>query len=433
MPPSLQKRWALVADDHERSALACARALQEQGLYVQRGTELEQAGRREFDLVFADVGLPPSGAADFLRALDAQGCSRRAYFVALVPPSGPSKAHGDAIALADAVLAKPFSKSDLQDTASKLVEGARHPHRFAETDASREDPPPSVDEPFPAGESEDLADLSFGGCRVERLLGRGGMGAVYLGRHEVLETPVAIKLLPAALVQWDPDQLDRFLRGARAAARVDHPNVAAVLHAGQQHEYYYLITRYAEGASLGDILDARAELEIEFALRVLRDTASALAAAHALGVVHRDVKPSNIIVSEAGVSKLTDFGLARTDGDASVTSRSAIVGTPHYMSPEQCEGRPVDARSDIYSLGATMYHCLTGRPPAHGKDPIAVLRSHIESEPPPVRSLRSDTPAPLNALVHEMLTRDPDERRTTAGRVAQQAAELLAESARAEE
>lgn len=426
MPPSSQKRWALVADDHERSALACARALQDKGLLVQRGTRLEDVGKRQFSLVFADVGLPPSGAADFLRGLDASGCSRKARFVALVPPSGPSKAHGDAVALADAVLAKPFSKTDLQETASKLLETASPPHRFGETSAPREEAAPREDEPFPAGETEGLADLSFGGCRVERLLGRGGMGAVYLGRHELLETLVAIKLLPAALVQWDPDQLDRFMRGARAAAKVDHPNVAAVLHAGQQHAYYYLITRYAEGASLGDILDARAELEIAFALRVLRDTASALAAAHALGVVHRDVKPSNIIVSEAGVAKLTDFGLARADGDASVTSRSAIIGTPHYMSPEQCEGRPIDARSDIYSLGATLYHCLTGRPPAHGKDPIAVLRSHIEAEPPPARSLRPDTPAELNALVHEMLTRDPEKRRLAAARVAEQAAELLA-------
>lgn len=429
MSPPTGSLRALVADDHAPSAAACATALGALGFRATRALDPAAAGAGPFDLVVADAELPPSGAGDFLARLDAGGPTRNAHLVALLPPNCTDDLRRSAAEIADAILAKPFASADLAETVKRLADASGPPRRRAAASGA-EGPPPTPPDSDPFGPAaalsqDDPKGMAFGGCRVESLLGRGGMGAVYFGKHEVLETPVAIKLLPMAMVQWDPDQMERFLRGARAAARIDHPNVAAVLHAGEENGYCYLITRYAEGESLGDILMAQGRLEIAAALRVLADAASGLAAAHRLGIVHRDVKPSNIIVADSGMAKLTDFGLARAAGDASVTAQSAIVGTPHYMAPEQCEGRPLDARADVYSLGATMYHCLTGRPPSQGKDPLAVLRSRLESAPPPIRSLRPDCPAPLNDLVHDMLARSPEERTTTAEEAAKMAGGMM--------
>ncbi len=366
------------------------------------GEAVALAAANPFGLLVLDAALPPEGGVALARRLDPSG---RCVTILLLPPQASTADAEAARASAHGALAKPFFPKDLEELASRLL-SAPVQARPSQAVVAQSALHGSFD--------DSMTGRSFGGCRIERLLGRGGMGAVYLGRHEVLDTAVAIKLLPVALAQWDPEQLSRFVRGARAAARVEHPCVATVLHAGREEDFYYLIARYAEGVSLKEVLDQRGALAPAAALRVLAGAAGGLAAAHAMGVIHRDIKPSNIILSGAGDPKITDFGLARRAGDESVTSPSSIVGTPWYMSPEQCEGGAPDAPSDVYSLGATIYHCLAGQPPFQGRDAIEVLRSHVESDPPPLRERCPGAPAELARLTHEMLNRAPDARPSAA-------------------
>ena len=419
----MSKTRALIVDDHAPSLRALAEALRNGGLRVETAADADAAlaSARTFapEVLVLDADLPPDGGPAFLQRAREGGALTESRVVYLLPPACPPERARRCEDAGDACLRKPVRLAELRERVLEVAASSAPP----KAESGADGPSARATAATPPDE-EALRGRSFGGCRVERLLGRGGMGVVYLGRHEMLDTPVAIKLLPVALVRWDPDQLDRFLRGARAAARIEHPNVAAVLHAGEEVDFYYLITRYLEGSSLHEILAERKRLEIAESVRVLRDTASGLDAAHRLGVVHRDVKPSNIIIAPEGDARLTDFGLSRSEGDSSVTSTGVIVGTPFYMAPEQCEGRPTDAASDLYSLGATIYHCLTGRRPAEGAAPVEVLRRQVEEPPEPIRVLRPETPPPLIRLVNRMMEKAPEGRPASAREVVEEAERL---------
>ena len=242
---------------------------------------------------------------------------------------------------------------------------------------------------------------------VVRLLGRGGMGAVYYGNDTSLERPVAIKVL-APEIAHDPEVVARFEREARAQARLRHPNVAQIYFIGEDRGFHFFVMEYLEGPGLDSLL-ARAEpLPWAEALEYTIAAARGLRAASAQGFVHRDVKPSNLMLDrEAGI-KILDFGLVKSmHGDAQLTRDGAIIGSPLYMSPEQGRGGAVDLRSDIYSLGCALYQMLCGRPPFTGPSPVGVISMHVTDKATPMRVINPNVPEVLARIVERMMAKDP--------------------------
>lgn len=246
------------------------------------------------------------------------------------------------------------------------------------------------------------------------------MGSVYLARHETLDKDVAVKILPESMAA-DPEFVERFLREARAAAKLDHPNVIRILDAGSHDGIHAIVMEYVDGTDLQKIIDRRGRIGLRDALLITRHTALALAAAHRLGIVHRDIKPANILITRRGMVKVSDFGLARQiHAAATMTRPDEMIGTPHYVAPEQARGEAVDGRTDIYSLGGTLYCMLTGRPPFTGPTPLSIVMKHTNPSEKPVKLRQIDPSIPENveALVERCLEKDPARRFQTAEEVA---------------
>ena len=242
-------------------------------------------------------------------------------------------------------------------------------------------------------------------------ISRGATGTVYRATQTNLNRPVAIKVLRRSLVRSER-YVKRFVREAKLAAKIDHPNAIHVYDVGRRGRYWYLVMEYVPGESLGTILRREGRLAAPHALEIAEQIASALAQAHRIGIIHRDVKPSNIIIGANGQAKLADLGLAKhvRSADERVTRLGAAVGTPAYMAPEQCRGAEYDARADIYSLGATLYHMLAGRPPFEAENELQVMRMQVEEPLTPLsRHAPNLTPATC-AVVHKMLAKDPAQR-----------------------
>ncbi len=260
----------------------------------------------------------------------------------------------------------------------------------------------------------------LGNCRLLRKIGQGGMGAVYLAHHETLDKSVAVKILPESLAS-DSEFIQRFLREARAAAKLDHPNVIHILDAGSAEGMHYIVMEYADGTDLQKIIEKKWKIGVRDALSVTKHAALALAAAHRLGIVHRDVKPANILITRKGQVKVSDFGLARhVAATGTVTRPDEMVGTPHYVSPEQARGEKVDGRADIYSLGGTLFCMLTGRTPFTGPTVLSIVMKHTNpnEKPPPVRQIDPSVPPDVEALVEKAMAKDPARRFQTAEEVA---------------
>jgi serine/threonine-protein kinase len=264
-------------------------------------------------------------------------------------------------------------------------------------------------EPTPPDEDPILGKV-VGGCAIESRIGRGGMGAVYRGRHVALDKTVAIKVLPPEYLA-QPTALERFQREARAAAKLEHPNVVQVLNVGNEQGYNFIVMQFVEGQSLGRLVSERKALPWQEALRFVRDAARALEAAHRVGIVHRDIKPDNILVSADGAVKVADFGLARTvDSNLTLSTTGQIMGTPDYMSPEQAQGLKTDGRSDIYSLGATFFFLLTFRKPFVADTPVAVILKHVSEPPKPARQVNPAVPEAVSRVVEKMMAKRPEDR-----------------------
>jgi serine/threonine protein kinase len=268
-------------------------------------------------------------------------------------------------------------------------------------------------------------NASLGKYRITRRVGRGGMGVVYQARDPVLLRSVAIKLLPEDL-HTDAEALRKFLGEARAAARISHPNVVAVYEANQENGVSYLVMELMEGGSAQDRLRAWGAFPWAEATRTIADACRGLVAVHAAGIVHRDIKPSNIMRALDGTVKITDFGLALLNRGTLEASGRHLVGTPFYMSPEQCQGKLVDARSDFYSLGVTYYTLLTDRVPFDGSEPSEVLFAHCHNEVPDPRQFNPDIPVQCVELLQRMMAKNPDERPRTAEELIQSLEEVLA-------
>ncbi len=251
--------------------------------------------------------------------------------------------------------------------------------------------------------------------RVQRLLGKGGMGAVYLADDEVLGELVALKLISSAFASDEQAMVARFRREAAAARKVSSPNVIRIHDLGEARPgLLYLSMEYFAGRTLADLIAQRGIVPIKDVQDILQQIVTGLEAAHHAGVIHRDLKPSNVLIGERGAVKIIDFGLATTAVGEGLTATGAILGTPHYMAPEQVRGKNVDARTDIYALGALAYHLVTGRPPFSGDNAIAIGFAHLSETPTAPRQLRKDCPAPLDAAILAALAKSADDRPASA-------------------
>lgn len=289
------------------------------------------------------------------------------------------------------------------------------------------DPPPSS----PADEDETLLSSSgdappttaehelspgskLGKYRINAVIGRGGMGKVYEAVDTLLRRRVALKVLPSALTE-DEVALKRFVREAQSAARLSHPNAVTVFDIARKSGVYYIAMELIRGRSAEQLLRSEGALGVQQATRMVADACRALVAAHAAGLVHRDVKPANIFVGESGATWLGDFGLAKPhkqiDPDAPlITRQGAVVGTPKYMSPEQGQCMALDERTDLYSLGATYYTLLTGKAPYQADSAIRIIYAHCNSPVPDPRDRRPDLPRGCSRIIARSMAKEPDAR-----------------------
>ena len=249
---------------------------------------------------------------------------------------------------------------------------------------------------------------TVGGYRIEAVAGEGGMGRVYLGEHVKMNRQCAIKVMNPSLVN-DTESLQRFAREASNAARILHPNVAAVFDYGEMDKIVYLVMEYVDGEPLSTILAREGVLEPRRAIEIGRQIADGLHAAHELGIVHRDLKPDNVIVARTRsgkeVPKVVDFGIAKALSESpqdALTRSGLVIGTPEYMSPEQLLGDPVDARADIYSLGCIVYQMLTGTAAFAGDTREQMIRRRLHEAPPHVRDIEPNLPGRLDTLIVHM-------------------------------
>jgi eukaryotic-like serine/threonine-protein kinase len=286
--------------------------------------------------------------------------------------------------------------------------------------------------PSPAASPEvaalpDLAGRVLGEFQVLRRLGQGGMGEVYLAEQQSLKRKVALKVLKPELA-GNAASLQRFEAEAKAVARATHANIVQVYAIGEGEGVHYMALEYVEGLNLREYLAKKGPPPLPLALTILKQVAAALARAAELGIIHRDVKPDNILLTRKGEVKVTDFGLSRcfqTDPNAvSLTASGVAMGTPLYMSPEQVEGKPLDSRTDIYSLGVTCYYMLAGKPPFAGATPFEVAMKHARDEPPPLAAVCPDLPEGLCAIVHKMMAKDPAQRYQTGREILRDLARL---------
>jgi beta-lactam-binding protein with PASTA domain/tRNA A-37 threonylcarbamoyl transferase component Bud32 len=258
---------------------------------------------------------------------------------------------------------------------------------------------------------------TFGGrYEVIERAGVGGMAEVYRARDELLGREVAVKVLSERFAR-DRSFVERFRREAQSAANLNHPNIVSLYDYGSDNGTYFIVMEYIDGRPLDTILSSDGPLMPERAAEIASDVAQALQRAHAAGLVHRDIKPSNIMITSTGQTKVTDFGIARAvaaDGEQTMTQTGMVIGTAAYLSPEQAQGNPVDARSDVYSLGCVIYEMLTGAAPFTGDSPLSIAYKHVREDPPPPSGKNPDVPAALDAIVMKALAKNPDNRYPTA-------------------
>src|ERR687888_1862800 len=249
--------------------------------------------------------------------------------------------------------------------------------------------------------------------RLESKLGSGGMSTVYLARDETLERWVAVKVMHREMSD-QPDQIERFRREARAVAQLSHPNVVSVIDAGEDGGYPYIVFEYVDGETLKQRIERTGPLPVAEATAYAIEIGRGLAAAHARRLVHRDVKPQNVLIDPEGRAKVTDFGIARSLEDDGLTATGRVLGTTDYVSPEQALGREVTQQSDIYSLGVVLYEMLTGEAPFKADTQVAVAMKHVREPLPDVQRLRPEVSAALAAVIERGTPKETPNRYPTA-------------------
>jgi len=255
-----------------------------------------------------------------------------------------------------------------------------------------------------------------GRYRLDAQIGAGGMSTVYRAFDTTLERRVAVKLMHREIAS-DSDQLERFRREARSVAQLSHPHIVGVIDAGEEDGRPYIVFEYVEGETLKDRIRRMGRLPIDEAIAYAIEIARALGAAHARAIVHRDIKPQNVLVDEEGSAKVTDFGIARSLEEEGLTADGRVLGTTDYVSPEQALGHDVDGQSDIYSLGVVLYEMLTGDVPFHGENQVSVAMKHVREDVPDVQAMRPEVSARLAAVLDRMTDKDLGHRHPDAASV----------------
>ena len=245
--------------------------------------------------------------------------------------------------------------------------------------------------------------------RLVRRIATGGMGTVYEGLDERLGRRVAVKVLKEEYAD-DPRSQERFSREARAAAMLNHPHIAQVFDSGQDAGRAFIVMEYVDGPHLGQLLESEGRLAPWRAVEIAADVCSALGAAHAVGIVHRDVKPSNVLLTPQHQVKVTDFGIAQAQGQAALTGTGMVLGTAHYLSPEQASGQGTTPASDVYAVGVLLFQLLTGSVPFDNDSPVAVALSHVTQQVPPLTDRAPDVPPRVAAAVAQATAKDPRQR-----------------------
>jgi eukaryotic-like serine/threonine-protein kinase len=244
---------------------------------------------------------------------------------------------------------------------------------------------------------------------LKKVLGRGAMGVVFLGHDPGLDRPVAVKLMDPD-VSRDPQSRERFAREAKSVAAIRHDNVVQIYAVREADGLVYLAMEYIDGLSLEDVMEKKGQMSVADLIASAEQIAAGLHAAHSRGIIHRDLKPANVLRGNDGRLRLVDFGLARSDKDASVSVSGSIVGTPLYMSPEQVYGDPLDARTDLFSLGTVLHVLATRQNPFSANSTVAVMKRVADLEPPPLRTLRKDVPEWFERLVRKLHAKKKNER-----------------------
>ena len=245
--------------------------------------------------------------------------------------------------------------------------------------------------------------------RLEAKLGSGGMSTVFLARDETLDRPVAVKVMHREMSE-QPDQLERFRQEARAVAKLSHPNVVSVIDAGEDGGHPYIVFEYVEGETLKQRISRIGALDVQEAIAYAIEVARGLSVAHARNLVHRDIKPQNVLIDGEGRAKLTDFGISRQLEQDGMTATGRVLGTTDYVAPEQAMGRGVDVRGDIYSLGVVLYEMLVGQVPFHAESQVGVAMKHVNEELPDVQRRRPEVSAAVALVVERATAKDPGER-----------------------
>ncbi|HCC47328.1 MAG TPA: hypothetical protein DEQ38_04315 [Elusimicrobia bacterium] len=272
-----------------------------------------------------------------------------------------------------------------------------------------------------------IAGTVFAGCKIINKLGQGGMGSVYKAHQEALDKFVCVKLLSPDLAR-EQRNIDFFLREARSAAKLDHPNIVHVYNFGQENGAYFIIMSYVEGKSLQDLLAEKGLLPVKEATEIMTGVLQGLAHAHSKSVMHRDIKPANILVGTDGTPRIVDFGLARSiSEEKQLTMAGEMVGTAYFMSPEQGLAGKVDSRADLYAAGATYFYILTGKYPFDGKSSIEVIHKHIGDPVPNIILINPDVPLWASRVIERLMRKKPEERYQTAGEVIEEFAKHAGE------
>src|SRR5699024_10049552 len=242
--------------------------------------------------------------------------------------------------------------------------------------------------------------------RIKRRIGGGGMANVYLGFDLILERDVAIKVLRMEFVN-DPEFVDRFDREAQEATSLSHPNIVNIYDVGEEDDILYIVMEYVDGLTLKEYIQKHGPLSVEKAIDIMEQLTAAIQHAHETGLIHRDIKPQNVLINQNGMVKVTDFGIALALSATALTQTNSVLGSVHYLSPEQARGGVATKKSDIYSLGIVFYELLTGELPFSGQTPVSIALKHLQDETPSVRTLNTASPQSVENIVLQATAKDP--------------------------
>jgi DNA-binding NarL/FixJ family response regulator len=406
----------VLADDHTMVRRGLRMVLEAEGAVevVAEAADIDEALSRTREhrprVVVLDLNMPGTPTLPAIpRFLDA---APGAGVIVLTVASDPEYARAALAAGASAYVVKDGSADELLDAVRAAASGRTYldPGLGARLLASRPQAAVAV-----------AVGSTFAGHRIDAIAGKGGMGIVYRATDLTLDRPVALKLI-APSVARDEVFRARFERECRLAAALDHPNVVPVFHAGEEAGHLYVTMRYVDGTDLRALLEEQGRLDPRRAVAVVEQVAGALDEAHRSGLVHRDVKPANILIGRRDGEErvfLTDFGISKLRSAAEeLTQTGLAVGTADYMAPEQAEGRDVDGRADVYALGCVLFRALSGKVPFDRDSELDKLWAHVHEPPPPLCDLCPDLPPALGDALATALVKDPRERYQTAGEMA---------------